>query len=335
MKKTITVFRGDGIGPELADCALEILKAAEAPLQYEVFNVGQKEWEEHGALIPDAAYASFDKTRVLLKAPITTPIGKGFRSLNVTLRGKYDLYANIRPVKSTRAVKTPFHDVDIVIFRENTEGLYVGVEEKIDEDTVHAIKIVTRKASERIAREAFEYARSHGRRKVTCVHKANILKQSDGMFLECFRRVAAEYPDIESDDKIIDNTCMQLVMNPNQFDIMVMQNLYGDVLSDLCSGLVGGLGLVPSSNIGSDYAMFEAVHGSAPDIAGKHMANPTAFLWSACMLLEYLGENACAARIRKAIDTVLEKGEHLTKDLHGTATTEEYRDAIIAELKRA
>lgn len=335
MKKTITVFRGDGIGPELADCALEILKAAEAPLQYEVFNVGQKEWEEHGALIPDAAYASFDKTRVLLKAPITTPIGKGFRSLNVTLRGKYDLYANIRPVKSTKAVKTPFHDVDIVIFRENTEGLYVGVEEKIDEDTVHAIKIVTRKASERIAREAFEYARSHGRRKVTCVHKANILKQSDGMFLECFRRVAAEYPDIESDDKIIDNTCMQLVMNPNQFDIMVMQNLYGDVLSDLCSGLVGGLGLVPSSNIGSDYAMFEAVHGSAPDIAGKHMANPTAFLWSACMLLEYLGENACAARIRKAIDTVLEKGEHLTKDLHGTATTEEYRDAIIAELKRA
>lgn len=335
MNKTITVFRGDGIGPELADCALKILEAAKAPLQYEVFNVGQKEWEEHGALIPEAAYASFDRTRVLLKAPITTPIGKGFRSLNVTLRGKYDLYANIRPVKSTNAVKTPFHDVDIVIFRENTEGLYVGVEEKLDEDTVHAIKIVTRKASERIARSAFEYARSHGRRKVTCVHKANILKQSDGMFLECFRRVAAEYPDIESDDKIIDNTCMQLVMNPNQFDIMVMQNLYGDVLSDLCSGLVGGLGLVPSSNIGSDYAMFEAVHGSAPDIAGKHMANPTAFLWSACMLLEYLGENACAARIRRAIDAVLEKGEHLTRDLHGTATTEEYRDAIIAELKRA
>lgn len=334
MSRTITVFRGDGIGPELADCALEILKAARAPLEYEVFNVGEKEWQEHGALIPDAAYASFDRTRVLLKAPITTPIGKGFRSLNVTLRGKYDLYANIRPVKSSKAVKTPFHDVDIVIFRENTEGLYVGVEEKIDEDTVHAIKIVTRKASERIAREAFEYARSHGRRKVTCVHKANILKMSDGMFLECFRRVAAEYPDIEADDKIIDNTCMQLVMNPNQFDVMVMQNLYGDLISDLCSGLVGGLGLVPSSNIGKDYAMFEAVHGSAPDIAGKHMANPTAFLWSACMLLEYLGEKECAAKIRGAIDRVLEKGEHLTRDLHGTATTEEYRDAIIAELEK-
>lgn len=334
MSRTITVFRGDGIGPELADCALEILKAAKAPLEYEVFNVGEKEWQEHGALIPDAAYASFDRTRVLLKAPITTPIGKGFRSLNVTLRGKYDLYANIRPVKSSKAVKTPFHDVDIVIFRENTEGLYVGVEEKIDEDTVHAIKIVTRRASERIAREAFEYARSHGRRKVTCVHKANILKMSDGMFLECFRRVAEEYPDIEADDKIIDNTCMQLVMNPNQFDVMVMQNLYGDLLSDLCSGLVGGLGLVPSSNIGEDYAMFEAVHGSAPDIAGKHMANPTAFLWSACMLLEYLGENECAAKIRSAIDRVLEKGEHLTRDLHGTATTEEYRDAIIAELEK-
>lgn len=267
-----------------------------------------------------------------MKSPITTPIGKGFRSLNVTLRGKYDLYANIRPVKSNAAVKTRYENVDLVIFRENTEGLYVGKEEKIDADTVHAIKIVTRKASERIARSAFEYARANGRKNVTCVHKANILKQSDGLFLESFRKVAQEYPDIQSDDKIIDNTSMQLVMNPKQFDVLVMQNLYGDVLSDLCSGLIGGLGLVPSSNIGEEYAMFEAVHGSAPDIAGKHLANPTAFLWSACMLLEYLGENDCAAKIRQAVDIVLSKGEHLTRDLHGTASTEEYVQAVISEL---
>ncbi len=222
--------------------------------------------------------------------------------------------------------------MDIVIFRENTEGLYVGKEEQIDENTVHAIKIVTKKASERIIRDAFEYAKKNGRKKVTCVHKANILKMSDGMFLAIFREVAKDYPEIEADDKIIDNTCMQLVMNPNQFDVMVMQNLYGDILSDLCSGLIGGLGLVPSSNIGADYAMFEAVHGSAPDIAGKHLANPTAFLWSACMMLEYLGENETASRIRKAVDEVLAEGKHLTRDLHGEASTEEYVDAVIARL---
>jgi isocitrate dehydrogenase (NAD+) len=332
MNHTITVFRGDGIGPELVDSVLKILDAVKAPLTYEIFEVGENEWKRNGALIPEAAYASFEKNKVLLKAPITTPVGKGFRSLNVTLRGKYDLYANIRPVKSNAAVQTPFRDVDIVIFRENTEGLYIGQEEQIDEDTVHAIKLVTRKASERIARSAFEYARLHGRKKVTCVHKANILKLSDGMFLRIFREVAQDYPDIQADDKIIDNTCMQLVMKPNQFDVMVMQNLYGDVLSDLCSGLIGGLGLVPSSNIGQDFAMFEAVHGSAPDIAGQHLANPTAFLWSACMMLEYLGEDACAAKIRNAVDAVLAEGTHLTRDLHGSASTEEYVDAILAKL---
>ena len=327
MKHTVTVFRGDGIGPELVDNVLKILKAADAPLEYEIYNVGEDEWKRNGALIPDEAYTSFERTKVLLKSPIT-----GFRSLNVTLRGKYDLYANIRPVKSNDAVKTPFKNVDIVIFRENTEGLYVGKEEQIDENTVHAIKIVTKNASERIIRDAFEYAKKNGRKKVTCVHKANILKMSDGMFLAIFREVAKDYPEIEADDKIIDNTCMQLVMNPNQFDVMVMQNLYGDILSDLCSGLIGGLGLVPSSNIGSDYAMFEAVHGSAPDIAGKHLANPTAFLWSACMMLEYLGENETASRIRKAVDEVLAEGKHLTRDLHGEASTEEYVDAVIARL---
>ena len=298
MSHKITVFRGDGIGPELVDNVLKILKAADAPLEYEIFNVGEDEWKRNGALIPEEAYASFERTKVLLKSPITTP----------------------------------FENVDIVIFRENTEGLYVGVEEQVNPDTVHAIKIVTRQASERIIRDAFEYAKKNGRKKVTCIHKANILKMSDGMFLSIFKKIAKEYPEIEGDDKIIDNTCMQLVMNPNQFDVMVMQNLYGDILSDLCSGLIGGLGLVPSSNIGSDYAMFEAVHGSAPDIAGKHLANPTAFLWSACMMLEYLGENETAGRIRKAVDEVLAEGKHLTRDLHGTATTEEYVDAVIARL---
>lgn len=240
--KTITVFKGDGIGPEITDAVLAILDAAKAPLTYEIFNVGAAEYEKNGALIPDAAFASFEKTRILLKSPITTPIGKGFRSLNVTLRNKYDLYANIRPAKSNAAVPTPFPNVDVVTFRENTEDLYIGVEYKMNEDTVHAIKLITKKASERIIRSAFEYAIAHGRKKVTCVHKANILKMSDGLFLDTFRAVAADYPQIESDDKIVDNTCMQLVMRPEQFDVIVMPNLYGDIISDLTSGLIGGLG---------------------------------------------------------------------------------------------
>lgn len=330
--KTITVFKGDGIGPEITDVVIDILKAAKAPLEYEFFNVGAAEYERNGALIPDAAFASFEKTHLLLKSPITTPIGKGFRSLNVTLRKKYDLYANIRPAKSNTAVPTPFPNVDIVTFRENTEGLYVGVEYKINDDTIHAIKIITRKASERIIRAAFEYAVANNRKKVTCVHKANILKMTDGLFLDIFNDIAKEYSQIESDDKIVDNTCMQLVMYPDNMDVIVTPNLYGDILSDLTSGLIGGLGLMPSMNVGDDYAMFEAVHGSAPDIAGKHIANPTALLWSACMLLEYIGETAVAASIRKAVDEVLAEKKHLTPDLGGTATTEEYRDAVISKL---
>ena len=332
MKHTVTVFRGDGIGPELVDNVLKILEAAKAPLEYEIYNVGEDEWKRNGALIPDEAYASFERTKVLLKSPITTPVGKGFRSLNVTLRGKYDLYANIRPVKSNDAVKTPFKNVDIVIFRENTEDLYAGVEEMIDKDTVHSIKIITRKCSERIIRAAFDYAVSHGRKKVTCVHKANIMKMADGMFRDIFYDISKEYPDIEADDKIVDNVAMQLVMHPEKFDIIVTENLYGDVLSDLVSGLIGGLGLLPSSNLGKDFAMFEAVHGSAPDIAGQGIANPTAFLWSACMLLEHIGKNDVAAKIRKAVDLVLEDGSVLTPDIGGTATTIEYEKAIIAHL---
>lgn len=332
MMKTITVFKGDGIGPEITDAVIRVLNAAGAQLEYEIFNVGAAEYEAHGALIPQAAFDSVERNKVFLKSPITTPLGKGFRSLNVALRKKYDLYANIRPAKSNHAIKTPFEDVDIVIFRENTEDLYVGVEEMIDENTVHATKIITRRASERIIRDAFEYAKAHGRKKVTCVHKANILKLSDGLFRDIFYEISAGYPGIQAEDKIVDNACMQMVMRPQQFDVMVMPNLYGDMLSDLASGLIGGLGLLPSSNLGEEYAMFEAVHGSAPDIAGKGIANPTALLWSACMMLEYLGQMECAAKIRKSVDTVLEEGKFDTPDIGGTATTKEYVDEIIRRL---
>lgn len=331
-KHTITVFRGDGIGPELVDAAMEVLDKADAPLSYEMFNVGQKEWETNGKLIPDAAYASFEKNRILLKAPITTPVGFGFRSLNVELRTKYDLYANIRPVHSNRAVKTRFEDVDLVIFRENTEGMYIGKERMVDDDTAEAIRLTTRKATRRIIRAAFDYAVKNNRKKVTLVHKANILKLTEGMMLSEFREISRDYPTIQAEDKIVDAACMQLVMDPTRFDVMVMENLFGDILSDLCSGLIGGLGLVPSSNIGDEYAMFEAVHGSAPDIAGKGLANPTAFIWSACLMLDYLGEKDCADRIRKAIDTVLTEGAHLTGDLGGKAGTQEYVNAVLANL---
>ena len=334
MNRTITVFRGDGIGPEITDAVLRILKAADAPLDYEIFEVGEAEWKRNGELIPAAAYKSFEKTRVLLKAPITTPVGTGFRSLNVTLRTKYQLYANIRPIKSNAAVKTPYPNVDLVIFRENTEGMYVGIENQVDEDTVHAIRLTTRPAVQRIIRAAFEYAKEHGRRKVTCVHKANIIKLSEGMILSEFRKIAEEYPEITAEDKIVDNTCMQMVMRPEQFDVMVMENLFGDILSDLGAGLIGGLGLVPSANIGDGYAMFEAVHGSAPDIAGQNKANPTALCWAACMLLEHLGEKECALRIRKAVDEVLKEGSCLTGDLGGRAGTTEYVDRILEKLSR-
>lgn len=332
MTKTITVMKGDGIGPEICDAVMRILTAAKADVSFECFEVGEAEYQRHGELIPKEAYESFERNKIMLKAPITTPIGKGFRSLNVTLRKRYDLYANIRPAKSNSAVVTPFPNVDIVTFRENTEDLYVGEEEQIDENTVHAIKIITRKASERIIEDAFEYAVKHNRKKVTCVHKANILKMSDGMFLAIFHEIAKRYPMITADDKIIDALCMRLVMDPGEFDVLVMPNLYGDIVSDLTSGLIGGLGLLPSANLGKEHAMFEAVHGSAPDIAGKHIANPTALLWSACMMLEYIGQNDCAAKIRKAVDYVLSEGISITPDLKGNATTEAYRDAIIAKL---
>ena len=332
MAHKVTLIPGDGSGPEVVAAAKRVVEATGVAIEWDEMEAGAAMIEKYGTPLPDHVIDSIRKNGVALKGPITTPVGKGFRSVNVALRKTFDLYANVRPAKTYPGVITRYDNIDLVIVRENTEDLYAGIEHMVGEDAAESIKLITRKGCERICRYAFEYAVREGRKKVTAVHKANIMKCTDGLFLDVAREIAKEYPEIEGDDKIIDNTCMQLVMNPNQFDVMVMQNLYGDILSDLCSGLIGGLGLVPSSNIGSDYAMFEAVHGSAPDIAGKHLANPTAFLWSACMMLEYLGENETAGRIRKAVDEVLAEGKHLTRDLHGTATTEEYVDAVIARL---
>ena len=331
--RKVTLFKGDGIGPEICACVVRVLDALNLDIEFEAFEVGEAEYNRNGALIPAAAFESIERNKIVLKAPITTPIGKGFRSCNVQLREKYDLYSNIRPAKNLPNVITPFNNVDMVIFRENTEDLYVGVEERIDENTVHATKIITRKCSERIIRAAFEYAVKNNRKKVSCIHKANILKMSDGMFLSIFNEIKEEYPTIQSDVFIVDNACMQMVMHPEKFDVMVMPNLYGDILSDLASGLIGGLGFLPSANLGKDVAMFEAVHGSAPDIAGQNLANPTALLLSACMMLDYMDESDAATKIRQAIYTVLEEGKVRTRDCGGTSTTTEFTDAIIDAIK--
>ena len=333
--RTITVLKGDGIGPEICQEVIRILNSLQLDLDFELFDVGEAYYQKHGELVPQVAFDSIERNKILLKAPITTPIGKGFKSINVQLRNKYDLYSNFRPAKSMPNIKTPFPAIDIITFRENTEDLYIGQEEMIDQDTVHATKLITRKASTRIIKAAFEYAKKHNRKKVTCVHKANILKLSDGMFLTIFNEIKKEYPEIEANDMIVDNVCMQLVMKPQQFDIMVMPNLYGDIISDLTSGLIGGLGLLPSSNIGDDYAMFEAVHGSAPDIAGKNMANPTALLLAACLMLEHIKEQTAADSIRKAIDEVLIENRIRTADIGGIASTTEFSDAIIEKIRRS
>ena len=330
--KTITLFKGDGIGPEITDQVVRIINALNLPLQFEEYDIGQTAYEKCGELIPEAAIESVKRNKIALKAPVTTPIGKGFRSVNVGLRLAFDLYANIRPAKTPKGVKTRFENVDLVVFRENTEDLYIGIEEVISDDEIHAIKKITRKASERIIRAAFEYATKNNRHKVTCVHKANILKLSDGLFLKVFNEIKEEYPAIETDTMIVDATCMKLVMNPEQFDVMVMPNLYGDIVSDLTSGLIGGLGLLPSCNRNDEYAIFEAVHGSAPDIAGQGIANPTALLLSACMMLEHLNYMSEAKKIRDAIDDVLSSTDIRTKDLGGNSSTEEYANAIIARL---
>lgn len=330
--RKVTLFKGDGIGPEICESVKAIVKHLNLDIEFEEFDVGEAEYFRNGALIPEAAFESIERNKIILKAPITTPIGKGFRSCNVQLREKYDLYTNIRPAKNLPNVITPFNNVDMVIFRENTEDLYVGKEIVIDENTIHAIKIITRKCSERIIRAAFDYAIKNNRKKVSCIHKANILKQSDGLFLSIFNEIKEEYPTIQTDVYIVDNACMQMVMHPEKFDVMVMPNLYGDILSDLASGLIGGLGFLPSANIGKDVAMFEAVHGSAPDIAGQNLANPTAFLLSLCMMLEYIGLENDGNNIRNAIFAVLEEGKVRTRDCGGTSSTTEFTDAIIAKL---
>lgn len=330
--RNITVLKGDGIGPEICAEVVRILETLNLDLNFELYEVGEACYEKCGELIPAQVFESIEKNKIVLKAPITTPVGKGFKSLNVQLRNKYDLYANIRPAKSMPNVKTPFDNIDIITFRENTEDLYIGQEVMISEDEVHAIKKITRKASERIIRAAFEYAVKNNRKKVTCVHKANILKISDGMFLNIFNDIKNEYPTIEANSMIVDNTCMQLVMNPQQFDIMVMPNLYGDIVSDLTSGLIGGLGLLPSSNLGDDFALFEAVHGSAPDIAGQNKANPIALLLAACLMLDYLGYEEEATKIRNAIDAVLIENKVRTADLGGNASTTQFSNEIIAHL---
>lgn len=325
--RTVTLIRGDGIGPEVSDAVLSILEAAGAPLRFEEVSVGVKAEKDEGVPLPERALDSIRRNSVALKGPVGTPVGKGFASVNVGLRKALDLYANLRPVKNLPGVVSRFANVDIVIVRENTEDLYSGLEHVVVPGVVESLKIITEFASTRIARFAFEYARRKGRRRVTAVHKANIMKLSDGLFLDCFRRVAEDYPDIAADDRIVDAACMRLVMNPETFDVLLTENLYGDIVSDLAAGLVGGLGLVPGANLGTKAAIFEAVHGSAPDIAGKNQANPIALLTSAILMLHHLDLPDHAERIEKALLETLAAGIR-TPDIGGTAGTREFARAV-------
>lgn len=332
-KHRITLIPGDGIGPEITAATVRVIEATGVDIEWETQILGSQALEKYGDTLPAASIEAMRRTKVSLKGPIMTPIGKGFTSVNVGLRRALDLYANVRPVKALPKVKCRYPELDLVIVRENTEGLYSGLEHTVVPGVVESLKIITEKASTRIAKYAFEFARDNGRKKVTAVHKANIMKLSDGLFLECFYKVAKDFPDIESDDKIIDNCCMQLVMRPEQFDVMVMENLYGDILSDLCAGLIGGLGLAPGANIGELGAVFEAVHGSAPDIAGQGIANPTALMLSAIQMLRYIDERDAAQRFEAALFAVFEEGKHITKDLGGNAKTNEFARAIEEKIK--
>ena len=333
MKHTITLIPGDGIGPEIIAATVRIIEASGIDIEWETHILGALAQEKFGTTLPESTIESIKKNKVALKGPQMTPIGKGFTSVNVGLRKALDLYANVRPVKALPNVEGRYPELDLVVMRENTEDLYSGLEHVVVPGVVESIKIITEKASTRIARYSFEYARANGRKKVTAVHKANIMKLSDGLFLDCFYKVAKDFPEIESDDKIIDNCCMQLVMRPEQFDVLVLENLYGDIVSDLCAGLIGGLGLAPGANIGELGAVFEAVHGSAPDIAGQGIANPTAVLMSAILMLRHIDENDAANRVEKAMLDVFLEGKTLTKDLGGTAKTADFANAIIGKIK--
>ena len=333
MAHRITLIPGDGIGHEVSAATVRILEATGVKFDWETFQAGAEAFEKYKEYIPKELNDSIERTRVGLKGPVTTPIGGGFASINVELRKRFELYANFRPIQNLPHMPTRYPDVDLIIFRENTEGLYSGIEHEVVPGVVESLKIMTEKACTRIARFAFEYTRKHKRKKIHAVHKANIMKLSDGLFLRCSRTVSKDYPEITYAEHIVDNTCMQLVMNPYQYDVLVMENLYGDILSDLCAGFVGGLGFVPGGNFGDQCAIFEAVDGSAPDIAGKNLANPTALLRSAMLMLVHIGEAEAESKIRKALEVVYRKKEKLTKDVGGNAGTSEFADAVIAAMQ--
>lgn len=325
----ITFIPGDGIGPEVMDAARKVIEASGVSIDFEEVEAGEKLIEKYGTPLPDVVLDSIAKNKIAWKGPITTPVGKGFRSVNVTLRQKFNLYANLRPIKTYEGVPSKYENIDLLIVRENTEDLYAGIEHMIGEDAAESIKIITRKASEKIVKFAFDLALEQGRKKVTAVHKANIMKCTDGLFLNVSREVAKNYSDIQFEDMIVDAMSMKLVMNPEKYDVLVMPNLYGDILSDMAAGLVGGLGLAPGANIGDGAAIFEAIHGSAPDIAGKNIANPTAAILSGVMMLKFLGEHEAADKIDKAVAKVLKEGTKTTSDLGGSSSTTEFAEAVI------
>ena len=335
MTHHITLIPGDGIGPEVTNATVRILEATGIKFEWETFMAGAEAFEKYKEYIPKDLNDSIERTRVGLKGPVTTPIGGGFASINVELRKRFELYANFRPIRNLPHIPTRYPDVDLIIVRENTEGLYSGIEHEVVPGVVESLKIITAKASTRIARFAFDYARKNKRKKIHAIHKANIMKLSDGLFLRCSRAVAKEYPEITYGEHIVDNTCMQLVMNPYQYDMLVLENLYGDIISDLCAAFVGGLGLVPGANFGDACAIFEAVHGSAPDIAGKDLANPTALLRSALLMLRHLGEREAALRVRTALERVYRTRDRLTRDVGGKAGTSQFADAVIEEMNSA
>jgi isocitrate dehydrogenase (NAD+) len=330
----VTLLPGDGIGPEVTSAVVAIVEAAGVEIEWERYVVGAEAIALAGDPLPKEVLDSIRENKVALKGPVTTPVGTGFMSINVRLRKLLDLYANLRPVQSLPNIVTPFKDVDIIVVRENTEGLYSGIEHEVVPGVMESLKIITEKASRRIAKFAFEYARTHGRKRVTAVHKANIMKLTDGLFLSTFYEVSKDFTDIQADDKIVDNLCMQLVTNPHQFDVLCLENLYGDIVSDLAAGLVGGLGVVAGANIGHHGAVFEAVHGSAPDIAGQNKANPIALLQSAILMLEHLEERDAARRVKEAMIRVLEEGSIRTRDLGGSSTTTAFTEAIVREVER-
>lgn len=329
--RRITLINGDGIGPEISDAVVKIIEASGLKIDWDIQTAGADVIEKEGTPLPERVLNSIKENKIALKAPVTTPIGKGFRSVNVQLRKALDLYANLRPCKNLPNVKTKFDNVDIVVVRENTEDLYAGIERQVNSDTAESIKVITRKASERICKFAFDYAIKNNRKEVCVVTKANIMKLSDGLFLESYRKIAENYPEIKKREILVDNLCMQLVQNPSQFDVLVLPNLYGDIVSDLCAGLIGGLGVAQGANIGLDYAVFEPVHGSAPDIKGQNKANPTALLLSSIEMLKYIGEFSYAEKIEKALFKTLKNGV-FTADLGGNASTLDFTNAIIQNL---